>query len=76
MTATVGSELLNEIERVSAKRERWREYSRTLSMAPSFAPGIAMMTLNINQAKQAIQSGDAADFIRVLEALRSYDEND
>ena len=71
---SVGAELLNEIERVSAKRERWKRYAQSPGMAVSCAPGIAMMTRSIERAKEAAQGDDPAEAIRALEDLRSYPE--
>lgn len=69
---TVGSELLNEIERVSAKRERWKGYD----MGPAGAPGIALMTQEIDRAKLALESDDPAEAIRALKDLRGWDDSD
>lgn len=76
MTATVGSELLNEIERVSAKRERWKGYAAESGPMGNFAPALFLMTRAINQAKKAVQSDDPAAAIAALKTLREYDDND
>jgi hypothetical protein len=70
--ASVGSELLNEIERVSAKRERWKGYG----MGASGAPGIFLMTQAIDRGKQAAQSADPVEAIAALEDLRGFDSDD
>ncbi len=76
-TQTVGSELLNEIERVSAKRERWRGYSADpLLKSGNFAPAIFLMTAAIDRGKSAVQSDDPAEAIAALEDLRSFDSYD
>lgn len=76
-TATVGSELLNEIERVSAKRERWNGYMRDVgSMGAALKPAMFLMTAAIDRAKSAIQSNDPAEAIGALEDLRTFDDND
>ena len=69
---SVGSELLNEIERVSAKRERWKGYV----MGPAGEPGIFLMTQSIERGKIAVQSADPAEAIAALVDLRSWDDND
>jgi hypothetical protein len=73
---TVGSQLLREIERVSAKRERWRGYAA--AMQPLEAVGLTLsindMTAEIEEAKDALLSEDPASAIRALEALRGYDD--
>lgn len=77
MGESVGSELLNEIERVSAKRERWRGYMADMGPAGiGMRLSIAVMTAEINEAKEAIESGDAVRSIHALKALREYDVND
>lgn len=77
MGESVGSELLNEIERVSAKRERWRGHMA--EMGPTgrgLQLSIAMMTAEINEAKAALRDDDAIRSILSLKALRGYDNND
>jgi len=66
---TVGSDLLDEIERVSAKRERWIGYGN-----PESKLVIAMMKIDIERAKSAIQSGDIAECILALQSIRGYDD--
>lgn len=73
-TTSVGHELLNEIERVSAKRERWRGYA--VGSEASFAPAIFLMTRAIDAAKAAIASGDAIACLQAYEDLKSYDSDD
>lgn len=73
---TVGSKLLDEIERVSAKRERWRIFSRERGCSTAVAPAILLMTEAINAAKEAVQSDDPAFAIRALKALEDFDDND
>ena len=76
MAESVGSELLNEIERVSAKRERWRGYAKIGGAQANFAPSIFLMTAAIDAGKAAIQSEDPVDAIRALENLRGFDSDD
>ena len=74
---SVATELLNEIERVSAKRERWRGYCRD---NPALASGmsVAMMLMGraIEKAKDSIAQDDAVMAIEALEELRGYDSDD
>lgn len=78
MSESVGSALLDEIERVSAKRERWKQMQQEMgpALGRGMAPGIMMMGAAINAGKAALQSDDPADAIRALEALRAYDNED
>lgn len=76
MTSSVGSELLNEIDRVAAKRERWRGYQTEVSPQGNLAPAILLMTMAIERGKQAAQSGDVADSIAALRELKGFDSND
>lgn len=74
--STVGSELLNEIERVSAKRERWKSYAASMGQMGNFLPGVAMMTAAIDEAKRAVISDDPAAAIRALADLRGFSNDD
>jgi hypothetical protein len=74
--STVGSEILNEIERVSAKRERWEGYARTASPQANFEPAISLMTMAIDNAKKAIANDDGVASISALRALRDFDDQD
>lgn len=78
---TVGSELLDEIERVSAKRERWKRYQyydqpRMDGSQANFQPAILLMTIAIENAKKAIIDEDAVMSITALKALRDFDSQD
>lgn len=70
---TVGLELLNEIERVTAKRERWRAFARTI---PACALTVDMMTTSIDAAKAAVASGDVIACMRAYADLKGYDSDD
>lgn len=75
---SVGEQLINEIERIAAKRERYRSYRK--DMSKQFAVGmdisIAVMTAELNEAKAAVLDADPARAIRVLEALRGYNDDE
>ncbi len=76
-TPTVGDELLNEIERVSAKRERWRQHAAEMPMlSASVAPAIMMMTACIEAGKRAIADHDAIACIAALKNLKDYSDDD
>ena len=76
-TKTVGSELLNEIERVSAKRERWKGYAAADPvMANALRPAMFLMTRAITRGKEAAIGDDPAEAILALEDLCGFDDND
>lgn len=78
MTESVGAKLLSEIERVSAKRERWRGYAAENegSARAAFGPALMMMTAAIDSAKAAFASGDPVEAIQALAALEGFDTSE
>lgn len=77
MSETVGSALLDEIERVSAKRERWKGYRKDMGPAGvGMDLSISLMTKEIEEAKAAIRDDDSVRSILALKALRGYDDGD
>lgn len=70
---TVGHELLNEIERVTAKRERWKAFARTI---PACALTVDLMTASIDAAKAAVSSGNVLDCLHAYADLKGYDSDD
>ena len=77
MVESVGSNLLDEIVRISAKRQRWKAMVDEFPfMAAGLNLTIAVMTHEIAEAMVAVQSDDPASAIRALLALRGYDDND
>jgi hypothetical protein len=74
---TVAEKLLYEIERIAAKRERWRGYAK---MGPSGAIGfglaIGVMTQEIEAAKRALMNNDALECIACLKSLEEYSDDD
>jgi hypothetical protein len=75
--SSVAEALLNEIERVVAKRERWRMMmKRTEFIGANLAAAIALMTVAIDLAKRSFLSDDPADSVRALAILRGYDNDD
>lgn len=72
---SVGHALLDEIERVSAKRERWVGYASNPKLA-HLAPAIAMMGMAIAAAKHAITTRDPGSCISALEDLKGFDSDD
>ena len=73
---SVGTALLAEIERVSAKRERWRGYAREAGPQVNFAPAIFFMTAAIEAGKRAIEEDDGVAAIAALRDLRDFDSKD
>ena len=76
MTESVGTALLSEIERVSAKRERWRGYAAEVGPQGCFGPALMLMTAAIDAGKKAIADDDAVGAIAALQDLQGYDDND
>ena len=74
--SSVGLELPKEIERVSAKRERYRGYAREFDAEASFSLAIGLMTHDIDAAHSAIASGDPIAALRAYEALKGYSDDD
>jgi hypothetical protein len=73
--------LLDEIERVAAKRERWKAFAAEAKPysrfnAASFAPTIFLMTAAIDNAKKAIAEQDVVLCITCLKALKEFDSDD
>jgi hypothetical protein len=77
MTESVAEKLLAEIERVSAKRERWRGYRRDMGAAGfGMELSIAVMSAGIDLAKAALLDNDAIACVVALRELQDYDDND
>ncbi len=79
MSASIGEKLLGEIERVSAKRERWRGYAANPKFpanAMAFQPGIFLMTGAIDAAKSALASGDGIACVAAMKGLEEFNSND
>lgn len=78
MSDNVHDALISEIERVSAKRERWLGYNAELGSGRVIVmgPAIALMTHSIDAAKRALSSMDAVECIACLQDLRGYDSDD
>ena len=71
----VEAALTREIERVSAKRERWLEGSMNdVRLALNLNSRIGVMGIEIDEAREAILADDAARAVRALYALRRYDD--
>ena len=75
---TLADALPAEIARVQAKRERWLGYAR--EMGPQGAAGMAfttrIMQAEINEAVQALASGDVVRMLRAHDALKGYSDDD
>ena len=69
------TQTLDELERIVAIRERYREVKRSLSkfgQTSSLEPAISMMTMDIDRAKAAIASMDPVALIPALDSLKGY----
>lgn len=80
MTTTLAEALPAEIKRVQEKRDSWKEMAKRMEGGPhggamSFAPGIAMMEMEINEGIDALASGDVVRMLRAHEALKSNDDD-
>ena len=73
---SLAHELLDEIERVVAKRERWKAYARTAPPDVWCGLGINMMSEEIDRAKRALLDDDAIDSLVAIHRLKSYDNQD
>lgn len=69
----IATALLEEIHRVVAKRTRWNEMSKTM---PTLKLGIAVMDMELRDAKASLLSGDIIAIMASLQALKDYDDND
>ena len=76
MSKSVGTALLDEIERVSAMRARWQEHAREPGAQGSFALALLLMTASMNAGKKAIAEDDAILAIAALGYLRGYDPDE
>lgn len=73
---SVGSELLNEIERIAAKRERWRGYATAAGPEACFEPALTLMTMAIDNGKKAVMGDDPVFAIAALQALKDFSDED
>ena len=67
-----------EIKRIQAKREEWLEYQKQAEGGPhggamSFAPGLAIMQMEIDEGVAALASGDVVRMLRAYEVLKGND---
>jgi hypothetical protein len=74
--ASLADSLRGEIARVSAKRERWRGYARTIGPARNFKGVIARMTADIVMACAALQDHNQTAMATALRALVQYHDQD
>ena len=68
--------MLDQIERVVAKRERWRGYAKEHDSEIAYAPGVALMTAAIEAGKTAIAEIDVIKSLRAHEDLKGFDVQD
>jgi hypothetical protein len=72
MATSVGRELLAEIERVSALRERY--LSLLFTPGVNVLPAVSMMNAAIETAKICIRDEDGAGSIGALKTLQGFTE--
>jgi molybdopterin converting factor small subunit len=70
MTASVGHGLIEEIERVSALREQYKQFRGMRGV--NVEPAICLMTAGIEEAKNAIADGDPVACIRCFNSLKEF----
>lgn len=77
MTETLADALPKQIERVTAKRDRWIKITTDHpEMAPSMNITIALMQHEIMAAVRASAAGDVAAMAASHEALAAYSDDD
>jgi hypothetical protein len=65
--------LADELERVVILRENWKQLiAEGLVGSANMAPGIALMTVAIDAAKDALGGDDAIASLKAYEALRGF----
>lgn len=70
---SVGTELLNELERIIILRERWKAQA---DRAPACALTVTMLTVSIEAAKTAVASGDVIACMQAYADLKGYEADD
>jgi len=74
---TLADALPQQIERVSAKRDRWiKMAAETPELAFGMNLTIEIMNHEISGAIRAAASGDVIEMIRAYEALAGYSDDD
>jgi len=68
--------LPQEIARVSAKKERWQSFMRDHAMVSGMQFSINIMQAEIEEAVNALASGDLARMLTAHESLKGYNDDD
>ena len=77
MTDSLADALPRQIERVSAKRDRWIKITVDHpEMASGMNISIALMQHEIMSAVNALASGDVSEMISAHQALAAYSDDD
>lgn len=77
MTGSIADALPRQIERVTAKRDRWIKMAADHpEMAPGMNITIALMQHEIMNGVRASASGDVAAMLAAHEALAAYGDDD
>jgi hypothetical protein len=78
MTENLVSGLAAQIERVSNKAERWKEYVK--EMPPTAKAGmlfsIEVMHIELENAREALRSGDILAMMPAYRSLEGYSDDD
>lgn len=75
-TVTLADALPAEIERVTAKKERWQGYMRDHDMGLGMQLSINIMQHEIENAVRALASGDVTQMLEAHAALSAYSDDD
>jgi hypothetical protein len=77
MNMSLAEALPQEIARVSAKRDRWRDMMKEHpSLAPGMSLTVAIMQVEIDQAVKACVSGDVLEMMAAYQSLKDYSDDD
>ena len=77
MTDTLADALPREIDRITAKRDRWiKMAAEHPEMAIGMNLAIGLMQHEVMQAVRASTEGDTVEMMRCLESLRAYSDDD
>jgi hypothetical protein len=77
MTESLAEALPKQIERVSAKRDRWiKMASEHPEMGPGMSLTIAIMKAEIDGAVRAAASGDVVEMMAAHQSLADYSDDD
>lgn len=73
---TLVDELVAEIKRVTAKKERWQQMMREHNVRFGMQFSIHVMQAQIERGVESIATGEAGQMMRALESLKGYNDDD